>query len=84
MVINVGDTIFFEDKIWKIKEICRLHDYDTFYYNRIINGIISVTSDFFEEGSDIYTKIVNNYIKDGTYIISKAKFRELRINQILE
>lgn len=84
MVINVGDTIFFEDKIWKIREISKLHNYDTFYYNRIINGIAREIPDFFEEGSDIYTKIVNNYVKDGTYIISKAKFRELRINQILE
>lgn len=79
MIIDVGDTIFYKDKVWKVVEIERHIFLDneiyTYYFD---NG------DILDDGSSIHREILKDYVKDGKFIIPKAKYRENRINEIFK
>lgn len=79
MVIDVGDIIFYKDQIWKVKEITI-----NYFFNNEIFTIIFEDGNYLCDDSSEYIEIQNNYVKDDRCILPKAKYRELRINQILE
>ena len=79
MIIDVGDTIFYKDDVFKVVEIER-----HFFFDNEILTFIFENDVYMNDGSLINREILNDYVKDGRYIISKAKYRETRINQILE
>lgn len=79
MVIDVGDIIFYKDQVWKVKEITI-----NYFFDNEIFTIIFEDGNYLCDDSSEYIEIQNNYVKDDRYILPKANFRELRINQILE
>jgi hypothetical protein len=79
MIIDVGDTIFYKDDVLKVVEIER----DFFLDGEILTFFFE-NDGYMNDGSLMHRELLNDYVKDGRYIISKAKYRENRINQILE
>jgi len=79
MIIDIGDIIFYKDKVLKVVEITK----DYFLDNEIITYYFD-NGDHMDDGSSRHIEIMNDYVKDDNYIVSKAKYREIRINKILE
>lgn len=79
MIIDVGDTIFYKDKVWEVTEIEK-----DFWFDSELEKYHFDNGEHLYVGSLTHREILKDYVKDGRCIIPKAKYREIRINEIFE